>query len=320
VVSQDVLIHTDSTAVKSPGVQVRKPRSARSRWRLQPAHLFVLPYTLFLLAFGVGPGLYALVISFADFRTGIPRLFQAGLKNYVTAYTDFRFASTFINVAKFLAISVPVGMIGVLALSLLLHARPGRFATLMRTIYFVPGAVAGPTAVLLAIFAFDPNISPFRALLRAMDYTLVTQVITPDHLPLIFTLLGFFAGAGGWIAIFYGALNNISQEVLEAATIDGCNAWRMALLIKRPLIAPYIIYMLILVFAGNVQLFAEPQLIGASGAAPISRHWSPNQLGYAFAFEQANFGGSAAISLLMVIIGLTGAVLILSTTDIFRAE
>lgn len=297
-----------------------KPRLARNRSWLHPAHLLVLPYVLFMLAFGVAPGLYALLISFADFSTGRPHLFAAGLRNYVTAYTDFRFVGAFVNVARFLAISLPVGLIGVIALSLLLHARPGRFATFMRTIYFVPGAVAGPTAVLVAIFAFDPNISPFRAILRLMGYSIVSNVIAPAHLPLIFTLLGFFAGAGGWIAIFYGALNNISTEVIEAAIMDGCNAWRLALSIKRPLITPYIIYMLILVFAGNVQLFAEPQLIGASGAAPISKYWSPNQLGYAFAFEQADFGGSAALSLLMVIIGLVGAVLILSTTDIFRAE
>jgi multiple sugar transport system permease protein len=83
---------------------------------------------------------------------------------------------------------------------------------------------------------------------------------------------------------------------------------------------PYIIYMLILTFAGNVQLFAEPQLIGAAAVSPISKYWSPNQLGYAFAFEQANFGGSAAISLLMVAVGLLGAVLILSTTNIFSAD
>ena len=77
------------------------------------------------------------------------------------------------------------------------------------------------------------------------------EVITPAHLPWIFTLIGFFAGAGGWIAIFYGALNNISQEVLEAATIDGCSAWQLAMYIKRPLISSYIIYMLILTFAGR---------------------------------------------------------------------
>ena len=184
-----------------------------SRWRLQAAHLFVLPYVFFLLVFGVGPGLYALVISFADFRDGTPHLFEAGLQNYVTAFTDFRFLPAFRNVLTFLLVSLPFGVIGVVALALLLHARGGWFASAMRTLYFVPGAVAGPTRWCWRSSMFDPNVSPFRILLHGMGYQNVIEVITPAHLPWIFTLIGFFADAGGWIAIFYGALNNISQEV-----------------------------------------------------------------------------------------------------------
>jgi multiple sugar transport system permease protein len=287
---------------------------------LKPGHLFVLPYTILLLAFGIGPGIYALVISFAKFVEGRPQFFQAGLSNYVTAFSDFRFAGVFRNVGQFLLISLPIGVIGVVALALLLHMRDGGFATTMRTLYFLPGAVAGPTAVLLAIFVFDPNISPFQGLLQALGYNVVSDVITPTSLPLLFTLLGFFTGAGGWIAIFYGALNGISHEVLEAATMDGCDAWQTAWYIKQPLIRPYIAYMLILSFAGNVQLFAEPQLIAAAGAAPIPQPWSPNQLGYEFAFGLGNFGASAAISLLMLLIGLVGALLVLRATTIFQID
>lgn len=295
------------------------PRAHR-RVLFHPAQLFALPYFLLLLAFGIGPGLYAFIISFATFVEGRPQLFQAGLSNYVFAFSDFRFVPAFQNVGLFLLISLPFGVIGVVLITLLLHVRDGGFATVMRTIYFVPGAVAGPTAVLLAIFVFDPNISPFRNLLQSMGYSVVGDVIRPESLPVIFTLLGFFAGAGGWIAIFYGALNGISHEVLEAATMDGCNAWQTAWYIKQPLILPYIAYMVILTFAGNVQLFAEPQLIGAAGAVPISPAWSPNQLGYQFAFGLGNFGASAAISLLMLLIGLGGALIILRATSIFRVE
>jgi multiple sugar transport system permease protein len=300
----------------SSAVSPRKRRRAL----IQPGHLFVLPYVLMLLIFGVGPGVYALIISFATFVGGRPQFFQAGIANYVTAFSDFRFGPTFQNVASYLLISLPLGVIGVVLIALLLHMRDGSFTTVMRTIYFIPGAVAGPTLVLLAIFVFDPNISPFKSLLQLLGFAVVSDVITPESLPLLFTLIGFFAGAGGWVAIFYGALNGISHEVLEAATMDGCNAWQTAWYIKQPLIRPYIAYMLILTFAGNVQLFAEPQLIGASGAAPIAPTWSPNQLGYEFAFGLGNFGASAALSMLMLLIGLGGALLVLRATTIFRVE
>ena len=300
--------------------RVTTQSTPRRRAFQQSGVLFVLPYILFLLAFGLGPGIYAFVISFAKFVEGRPQFFAAGLSNYVTAYSDFRFGLVFGNIARFLLIALPFGVIGVVAIALLLHMRQGGLSTALRTIYFLPGAVAGPTAVLLAIFMFDPNLSPFQPLLHAFGYQVVSDVITPEHLPLLFTLLGFFAGAGGWIAIFYGALNGIPSEVLEAATIDGCDPWQLAWYIKQPLIRPYIAYMLILTFAGNVQLFAEPQLIGAAGSAPIPTQWSPNQLGYEFAFGLGNFGASAAISLLLLVIGLAGAALVLRGTALFRVE
>jgi multiple sugar transport system permease protein len=290
---------------------VRGKRRFRSPFRA--AHLFLLPYIILLFLFGIAPGLYALIISFAKFVGGRPQYFQAGLSNYVTAYSDIRFLPAMGNVFRFLLISIPFGIIGVLFIVLWLHSRPGKTSTAFRTVFFVPGAFAGPALVLLSMFMLNPSTSPFAPLLHAMGFQTGAEVMLVDNYPTLFTLIGFFAGAGGWIAIFYGALNGISKEIFEAALMDGCNAWQTSVYIKMPLILPYIAYMVILVFAGNVQLFAEPQLFGA-------KYWSPNQLSYAFAFEIGNFGASAAISLLMVIIGLIGAGLIIRFSGFYQTD
>lgn len=313
-----------ASPASTPALPKERSRSRRRWLFLRAADVFVLPYVLFLLAFGIGPGIYALVLSFSSFANGTPQYFAAGLQNFVTAFTDFRFASAFANVFQFLIISLPFGVIGVTAIALLIHARTGWFSHLMRTIYFLPGAVAGPTVVLLALFMFDPQVSPFRGLLAALHMQTVVDVLQPSHIPLIFTLLGFFVGAGGWIAIFYGGLQGISHELLEAAIIDGANGWQMAIWVKLPLIRRYVIYLFILTFAGNIQIFTEPQIISVSfslfGFSTISPYWSPNQLSYFFAFNIGNFGAAAAISLLMVAIGLLGAALIIRVTGFFRID
>jgi multiple sugar transport system permease protein len=178
--------------------------------------------------------------------------------------------------------------------------------------------------VLIALFVFDPQVSPFRGLLNAFGYQQLVDVIQPGHLPLLFTLLGFFAGAGGWIAILYGGLKGIPTEIIESAKIDGASAWQTAFHIKLPAIRRYVIYLFIVTFAGNIQLFTEPQLIGASfsyvGIATISPTWSPNQLGYFFAFTDGNFGAAAAMSLLMVAVGLAGAILVIRLTGFFSTD
>ncbi len=294
--------------------------SRRRRFQVNASYLFVLPYVVFLTLFGVMPGVIALAFSVSKFVGGRPQLFAAGLANFNTVFKDARFGTSMQHMVSFLGISLPFGVIGVVLLALLLHARPGRLTGFLRTVYFIPGAVAGPAVVVLAIFMFDPNVGPFRALLSVFGFTNVAQVVANNQLPFLFTLIGFFSGAGGWIAIFFGALNGISEEIQEAAIMDGCNMLQMALRIKLPLIRPYIAYMAILTFAGNIQLFAEPQLLNSVQGATIGKYWSPNQLSYAFAFELGNFGAAAALSLMMLLIGLIGALLVLRVTNLFRTD
>ena len=119
-----------------------------------------------MLAFGLGPGLYALLISFADFSSGLPKYFAAGLSNYLAVFKDYRFTFTSANIGEFLVISVPLGIAMVVILAILLQMRPGPLTTALRTLYFVSGAVTGPVLVLVVIFMLDPSISPFQALLK----------------------------------------------------------------------------------------------------------------------------------------------------------
>ena len=155
---------------QTSSLPLNKPRFAGfSRWRRRylTTYLFVLPYVLVMLAFGLGPGLYALLLSFADFSTGMPIYFAAGFSNYLAVFTDFRFTFTMGNIAEFLVISVPLGIAMVVILAILLQMRPGPASTTFRTLYFTAGAVTGPVLVLLAIFMLDPSISPFQDLLKA---------------------------------------------------------------------------------------------------------------------------------------------------------
>jgi multiple sugar transport system permease protein len=274
-----------------------------------------------MILFGIGPGLYALVMSFSKFQMGVPDYFAAGLDNYVTAFTDARFLTTFGNLLEFVVISVPLGIACVVLIALLLDMRPGRAASALRLMYFLPGAVTGPALVLLAICILNPDISPFGPVMKAAGLNNFDALVFPGSLPFIFTIIGFFSGAGMWIAIQHGGLQCVSKEVLEAAELDGCNAWQKALYVKLPFIRPFIVYQAILIFALNVQLFVEPQLMSSTWVqANVPPQWSPNQLAYSFAFDVGNFGAAAALSLLMLGIGIAGAYVLIRWTGFFKLE
>ncbi len=160
------------------------------------SYLLVLPYMIFMAIFGIGPALYALLMSFSKFSFGTPDYFAAGLDNYKLAYGDARFFQVFGNLLEFLIVSVPLGIAFVVLLALLLDMRPGRLSSTLRLLYFIPGAVTGPALVLLVICILDPGISPFGPIFTSLGATNFDALVFPGSLPFVFTIMGFFAGAG----------------------------------------------------------------------------------------------------------------------------
>ena len=94
--------------------------------------------------------------------------------------------------------------------------------------------------------------------------------------------VAFSSGTGSWVVIQYGSLRSIPREVLEAARVDCCNRWKLAIKIKIPMISRYIGYMGILLTASAIQIYTEPALLKKIGLP--SNWWSLNQVAYSYAF------------------------------------
>jgi multiple sugar transport system permease protein len=292
-------------------------RRALSRRRAgRPGYLFVSGYAPLLLVFGVFPTLYAGYLAFTNDRGQF-----TGLNQFVKVVQDYRFGPSFANIAIYLAMWLVLVVVLTVLVAVLLRGRlrPGLSAVL-RFAYYIPGALAGVASVLVWLFMLNPTVSPVSPLLRWFGFDTFSQVIAPADLPVIFVLIAFWTGAGGWIVVMYGALNNIPDEVLEAATIDGAGLWQSAWHIQIPMIRKWIVYMAILAFAGGTQLFVEPQLLRTASLGRIDPTWSPNQLAYVYAFQRGDFNGAAAISLFLLVLGLLCAGLLVTRSGLFKAE
>jgi multiple sugar transport system permease protein len=212
-------------------------------------------------------------------------------------------------------------VIFVVGLALLLHARADRVSATFRFLFYIPGALAGAAAVLVWLFMLDPSVSPGSFLLHdVLGANIFAQSIAPGNLAYIFAIIAFWTGAGGWIVVMYGALNTIPPDIEEAARIDGAGPIGIALRLKLPLIRKWIAYMVILSFATGTQLFVEPQLVNQASLGLVPDTWSSNQLAYQLAFRYADFNGAAAISVDLLVLGLVGAVLIVTRTGLFRTN
>ena len=212
-------------------------------------------------------------------------------------------------------------MVFVVGLALLLHGRATRTSATFRFLFYMPGALAGSAAVLVWLFMLDPSVSPGSFFLHhLLGANIFAQSIAPGNLPFIFAMIAFWTGAGGWIVVMYGALNTIPADLEDAARIDGAGPITIALRLKLPLIRKWIAYMLILSFATGTQLFVEPQVVQTASFGLVPDTWSANQLAYQLAFRYADFNGAAAIAVDLLVIGLLGAVIIVTRSGLFRTD
>jgi len=260
------------------------------------------PYLFLLIAFGLIPVIMAILEVPHESRVN----------------QDFRFLPAVGHVLGFMAIFVPTTIIFVIAMSLMLDLNPSKWKKWLRMSYIVPASISGAVAVLVWYAILQPTISPIREPLSWVGITTSDQIWQTKNLVYIFAIMAFFAIAGNWILIQFGSLQSISGEVIEAARVDGCSALQIALRIKLPLIKKYIVYMGVLIFAGGLQIFVEPELLNKGIYLGIAESWSLDQLAFELAFTTGDFGGASALSLMLLVPSLLGALVVIFKTDMFE--
>ena len=291
-------------------------RAARGPRPVRAGHVFVAGYLILLAAFGVLPTAYGIYFAF----TSAGNTF-AGFSNFAGAARDFRYLPAVGHVALYLVIWLASLVVLVTGLSVVLQQLPvRRIARAARFLYYIPGALAGAAGVLVWLFMLDPTVSPAATFLRFLGYGTFGQVIEPGHLSIVLPMIAFWTGAGGWIVVMGGALNTIPVELIEAARIDGAGGWSIARRIQIPMIRKWIVYMVILAFAGGTQLFVEPQLISAASLGVAGRDYSLTQLSYDFAFQNNNVNYASAISVELLVVSLVVAALFVTRSRFFDAS
>ena len=235
--------------------------------------------------FGIFPVCYAFGLSFTDAVDGG----FYGLTNYAAAAGDFRLPQSLINIATYVAIWVAVTVVGVTAISMMLDTLSKRTAAVLRTVFFLPGAITSSAIVVLWLFLLDPVVSPFQLVYHLVGWQNRANVMTGMTYAGVFATMGYFASSGGWIVVFGGAIAGLPQEVMEAARIDGANRWQLALRIKIPMLWRSIALMGILCVAGGLQIFVEPQLLTLLGSSYAQPDWSVNQPGLPVCLQPGRF-------------------------------
>jgi multiple sugar transport system permease protein len=270
---------------------------------------FVTPYLVFLGAVFAYPLGFAVYMSFHDYFFAAPGAIVerpfVGFENYAAVLSDPAVRRSFANVGIFLLINVPLTVVLSLLLAYALNAAI-RWRGFFRVSYYVPYVTASVAVVGVWLFLFNSDglVNSVLGPLAPDPSWLVNSKLAMPTVAVYVTWkqLGFF------ILLYLAALQNVSKDLYEAASMDGAGRWKSFLNVTVPGVRPATTLVVLLATVTGANLFTEPYLL-TGGGGPDGASASPVLIMYQRGIEQGNPDVGSAIGVLLVIGVLLLAVL-----------
>jgi len=296
---------------------LRARLSKRARDNLK-GYLFVLPWIVSLLIFTAYPMVASFYFSFTDYNI-LNQPNWIGLNNFEVMFSkDPLFWRAVWNTTFYTLLAVPLQLIVALLLALLLNTQvPG--IGLYRTIYYLPGLMPAVAAALLWYVLLDPRLGLVNAVLESIGLPRLGWMRSSDWSKPALILIALWGGSGGPMLIFLAGLKDIPKSLLEAATIDGANAWQRLWNVILPLLTPTIFFNLIIGLIASFQVFTVAFVASSASGSGQSAGPLNSMLMYMIhlyrnAFRYFDMGYASALALIMFL------VLILITLALARSS
>ncbi len=273
-------------------------------------YLFTAPYIIGLLVFTAGPIIAVFYFSLCDYNMRTPPEL-IGFGNYVELWGDEFFWKAMGNTLFFVIGSVPAGVVLALAFALLLN-RPLRGIKLFRTLFFLPVVASTVAVALVWTWIYDRdrgllNIALSKILgLVGIEVDLPGWHAAPDTAMLSVVIMSIWKGLGYNIMIFLAGLQEVPEQLEEAAEIDGANAWQRFRNVTLPMISPTVFFVVVISMIGAFQVFEQAFMLRVDQDLNFHVHTVVWYL-YEEAFKRTEMGYAATmgVALAAVILALT---------------
>jgi len=276
----------------------------------------VLPAVILTLMFTIWPTVQALYLSFTNATSlGLNNKFVA-LDNYIYMFHDKSFIQALKNTAKLMAVVPVITIFCSLVLAFVLNQCKLKERVLYRTIFYFPNIVSLTVVGIIWSFVFHPNVGIVNKILGAVGLESLQRSWLGDSKTALwciaFTLL--WQAAGYYMVMHIAAMDGISPEIYESATLDGASAWRKLVSITMPLMKDIIGITFVLALSGTINLsFVLSQVMtggGPNGASSVLLQYM-----YTQGFVNGNFGYAMAITVFTLAISVALSMLSRKLTD-----
>lgn len=223
---------------------------------------FASPWIIGFLALSLYPIAISLYYSFTDFNIFTPPSF-IGLENFKSLFSDDLFYISLYNTFYMTIIGTPIYIIIGLGTALLLNMKV-KCMKLYRTIYYLPSIVPAVAGALLWMWILNAQYGLINTVLGALHLYQPNWLTSGAFTKPSLILMGAWS-TGTTMIIFLAALQGISQQLYEAAEMDGANAWSKFWHVTLPAISPIMLYQIILSVISNFQYFTQAYVMTGTG-------------------------------------------------------
>ena len=275
-------------------------RSRLSRWDLRyTPYLFVAPFFVFFLAFGLFPLAYTAWVSMHDWSLLGGESPWVGFGNYQELFADAQFWNAMLNtLGMFVLATVPQLTVATVLAQLLNHHLRARTFWRMGVLLPTVTSVAAVGIIFTMMFSRDYGVINW-----VLGHVGVDPISWQDNRWsswLAISVMVDWRWTGFNTLILLAALQSVPGEIYEAARLDGANAWRQFWSITVPMLRPTIIFTVVVATIGGVQLFTEPLLFNPGGDSISGGTTNQFQTAAMYLVQQAftsqRFGYAAAIA------------------------
>lgn len=285
------------------GIKVRKKGFASEKRKdMMSAYLYIAPFFIIFAIIGLYPVLFSFYLAFQKWN-GLSPMVSVGLDNFKIVLTDPLFWKSLYNTIVMGVMGTAPQIIFGIIFAYLLNMAFLRFTNFFRVTIFMPYITSMVAVALIFSVLFSDHESSLA------NYILSLAGLDPVHwassewgTKIAISIMVFWRWVGYNTIIYLAGIQSISNDLYEAATIDGASKFQQLRYITIPMLKPFIILTVFTSTVGALQLFSEPTVFLGTGAFTRDEAMTIVMYLYRDAFRLQSFGTASATAIILLII------------------
>lgn len=274
------------------------------KFSVRAAYFFLAPALSAIFIFFFIPVIAAFLISLTDFDIYALGDFSTvrfiGISNYLKLFDDPLFWIALKNTFYYVIAASPLSIAVSLGAAIILNSKLVRFKAIFRLSYFIPVVTTLVAVAIVWRFIYHPRFGIMNYFLSWFNINPIDWLGDPDWAMPAIILMSVWKNFGYNMIIFIAGLQNIPEDLYEAADMEGASGFQRFRSITLPMLAPTTFFVSIITMIGFFQLFAEPYVMTQGG--PLNSTLSIVQYMYQEGFRWWNMGYSASIAFVLFFI------------------